>query len=49
MIYVIIIFRIHYTIDIFMGMLVGHYIFIIIDKYKKNIDKLVLLPYNKIL
>eukprot|EP01016_Furgasonia_blochmanni_P004460 TRINITY_DN11734_c0_g1_i2.p1 TRINITY_DN11734_c0_g1~~TRINITY_DN11734_c0_g1_i2.p1 ORF type:complete len:375 (-),score=46.75 TRINITY_DN11734_c0_g1_i2:394-1416(-) len=45
MAYVMVVFQIHYTIDIFTGVIVGHYIFIYISKIAPYIDALLKKMY----
>ena len=42
-------FRIHYTIDIIIGVAIGHYWFVIFNEYNESIDKYVKFAIGNIL
>lgn len=41
-------FRIHYTIDVVIGVMIGHYIFILMDSATPYLDTKAILVYNYI-
>jgi hypothetical protein len=46
--FVLVVFRIHYSIDVFAGVIVAHWCFLVVDQNKEKLDSLIHIIYTKI-